>query len=50
MGAFKLAYMAEYCGTPQAKARRNREHKACLNKRDILRLLDHALSHLVLMN
>ena len=31
--------MAEYCGTPQSKERRNREYEACLNER-ALRLLD----------
>ena len=35
-----LFYMAEYCDTPQSKERRNREHKARLNERAILRLLD----------
>ena len=35
-----LSDMAEYCGTPQAKARSNSEHKVCLRKRAILRLLD----------
>ena len=34
-------HMAEYCDTPQSKERRNREYKACLNERAILRLLDH---------
>jgi len=34
-------HMAEYCDTPQSKEGRNREHKACLNERAILRLLDH---------
>jgi hypothetical protein len=33
-------HMAEYCDTPQSKERRNREYKACLNERAILRLLD----------
>jgi hypothetical protein len=37
-------HMAEYCDTPQSKERRNREYKACLNERAILRLLDHDLS------
>ena len=37
----KLFYMAEYCDTLQSKEKRNREHKACLNERAILRLLDH---------
>jgi hypothetical protein len=32
--------MAEYCGTPQSKERRNREYKACPNERAIVRLLD----------
>jgi len=32
--------MAEYCDTLQSKEKRNREHKACLNERAILRLLD----------
>ena len=36
----KLFYMAEYCDTLQSKEKRNREHKACLNERAILRLLD----------
>jgi hypothetical protein len=36
----KLSYKAEYCDTPQSKERRNWEHKACLNERAILRLLD----------
>jgi len=35
-----LFYKDEYCGTPQSKEGRNREHKACLNERTILRLLD----------
>jgi len=35
-----LFHMAEYCGTPQAKARRNSEYKVCLHERAILRLLD----------
>jgi len=34
-------HMAEYCDTLQSKEKRNREHKACLNERTILRLLDH---------
>ena len=34
-------HMAEYCDTLQSKEERNREHKACLNERAILRLLDH---------
>jgi len=34
-------YMAEYCDTLQSKEKRNREYKACLNERAILRLLDH---------
>ena len=34
-------HMAEYCDTPQSKEGRNWEHKACLNERAILRLLDH---------
>ena len=34
-------HMAEYCDTLQSKEERNREHKACLNERTILRLLDH---------
>jgi hypothetical protein len=33
-------HMAEYCDTLQSKEKRNREHKACLNERAILRLLD----------
>jgi hypothetical protein len=33
--------MAEYCDTLQSKEKRNWEHKACLNERAILRLLDH---------
>jgi hypothetical protein len=37
-------HMAEYCDTPQSKERRNRENKACLNERTILRLLDHEFS------
>jgi len=37
----KFFYKAEYCDTPQSKERRNRENKACLNERAILRLLDH---------
>ena len=37
-------HMAEYCDTPQSKEKRNREYKACLNERAILRLLDHAES------
>jgi len=37
----KLFYKAEYCGTPQSKERRTREHKACLTERTILCLLDH---------
>jgi hypothetical protein len=32
--------MAEYCDTLQSKEKRNREYKACLNERAILRLLD----------
>jgi len=36
--------MAEYCDTSQSKERRNREYKACLNERAILRLLDHNVS------
>jgi len=36
-------YMAEYCDTLQSKEKRNREYKACLNERAILRLLDHFL-------
>jgi len=35
----KLSYMAEYCGTPQSKERRNGEYKVCLNER-ASRLLD----------
>jgi len=34
-------HMAEYCDTLQSKEERNRKHKACLNERAILRLLDH---------
>ena len=34
-------HMAEYCDTLQSKEKRNREHKACLNERAIVRLLDH---------
>ena len=34
-------HMAEYCDTLQSKEKRNREHKACLNERAILCLLDH---------
>jgi len=34
-------HMAEYCDTLQSKEERNRENKACLNERAILRLLDH---------
>ena len=37
-------HMAEYCDTPQLKERRNREYKACLNERAILRLLDHEVT------
>ncbi len=37
-------HMAEYCDTPQSKERRNREYKACLNERAILRLLDQDVS------
>jgi hypothetical protein len=33
-------HVAEYCDTPKSKERRNWEHKACLNERTILRLLD----------
>ena len=33
-------HMAEYCDTLQSKEERNRENKACLNERAILRLLD----------
>ncbi len=36
-----FSHMAEYCDTPQSKERRPSEYKACLNKRAILRLLDH---------
>ncbi len=36
----KFFYMAEYCDTLQSKEERNREHKACLNERAIVRLLD----------
>ncbi len=39
-GALMFFHMAEYCDTPQSKERRNREYKACLNERAILRLLD----------
>jgi hypothetical protein len=34
-------HMAEYCDTLQSKEERNGKHKACLNERAILRLLDH---------
>ena len=40
-GTLTFFHMAEYCDTPQSKEGRNREHKACLNERAILRLLDH---------
>jgi hypothetical protein len=33
-------HMVEYCDTLQSKEKRNREHKACLNERAIVRLLD----------
>jgi hypothetical protein len=33
-------HMVEYCDTLQSKEKRNREHKACLTERNILRLLD----------
>jgi hypothetical protein len=36
-----FVHMAEYCDTLQSKEKRNRENKACLNERAILRLLDH---------
>ena len=39
-GALKLSDMAEYGGTPTSKERSNREYKACLSERAILRLLD----------
>jgi len=37
-------YMAEYCDTLQSKEKRNREYKACLNERAILRLLDQGVT------
>ena len=37
-------HMAEYCDTLQSKEERNRENKACLNERAILRLLDHKVT------
>jgi len=39
-----MSLMAEYCDTLQSKEKRNREHKACLNERAILRLLDHCVT------
>jgi len=42
----KLFYMAEYCGTPQSKERRNGEYKASLNE-GALRLLDQILSRII---
>jgi len=38
--SFTLFHRAEYCGTPPAKARSDREYKVCLRERVILRLLD----------
>jgi hypothetical protein len=37
-------HMAEYCDTLQSKEKRHREHKACLNERAILRLLDQCVT------
>ena len=42
-----FSYMAKYCDTPQSKEGRNREYKACLNERAILRLLDVCQAKLV---
>jgi hypothetical protein len=38
--AFNVGLMVECCGTSQGKVRNNKEYKACLRERAILRLLD----------
>ena len=43
-GALTFFHMAEYCDTLQSREERNREYKACLNERAILRLLDHKVT------
>jgi hypothetical protein len=40
-------YMAECCDTPGSKERRNREYKACLHGRAIVRLLDSPIPRFV---